>query len=144
MANWVNLLDIIYPIGSVYITSTTTSPASLVGGTWTQITNKYLYCSTTPKQNGGSASHSHSLSGNGGACLDLGPGANDRQYLIINRRLNTSLKFTPSIGQYWLAGPYALNPGEEYYSPLELMGNTDTNSSFLPSYYSVCVYIRTA
>lgn len=143
MANWVNLLDIIYPIGSVYITSTTTSPASLVGGTWTQITNKYLYCSTTPKQNGGSASHNHSLSGNGGACLDAGVGASSDNYLVINRRYGT-LRFTYNVSQYWLASGSGDGASEDYTSALELVGNTDTNSSFLPSYYSVCVYIRTA
>lgn len=31
MSNFVNLLDIIYPIGSVYITFSATSPANAVG-----------------------------------------------------------------------------------------------------------------
>lgn len=143
MATWVNLLDVIYPVGSVYITSTTTSPASLVGGTWTQITNKYLYCSTTPKQNGGSASHSHSLSGNGGACADFGVGASSSNYFVTNRRYGT-IAFTPNVREYWLTSGYGDDAGENYNHALELVGNTDTNSSFLPSYYSVCVYIRTA
>ena len=143
MANWVNLLDVIYPIGSVYITSTTTSPASLVGGTWTQVTNKYLYCSTTPKQNGGSASHSHSLSANGGACADFGVGRSSSNYFVANRRYGT-LSFTPNVREYWLTSGYGDDAGEPYTNALELVGNTDTNSSFLPSYYSVCVYIRTA
>lgn len=39
MSNFVNLLDIIYPVQSMYITASTTSPASSVGGTWTQIKN---------------------------------------------------------------------------------------------------------
>lgn len=38
MSNFVNLLDIIYPIHSMYITTSSTSPASSIGGTWTQIT----------------------------------------------------------------------------------------------------------
>ena len=37
MATWVNLMDIIYPIGSMYFSATSTSPASTVGGTWSQI-----------------------------------------------------------------------------------------------------------
>lgn len=37
MSNFVNLLDIIYPINSVYITTSTVSPATSIGGTWTQI-----------------------------------------------------------------------------------------------------------
>ena len=39
MSNFVNLLDIIYPVHSVYITISTVSPATSIGGTWTQITN---------------------------------------------------------------------------------------------------------
>lgn len=38
MSNFVNLLDIIYPVHSMYITTSSTSPASSIGGTWTQIT----------------------------------------------------------------------------------------------------------
>nr|DAF81069.1 MAG TPA: baseplate protein [Caudoviricetes sp.] len=39
MSNFVNLLDIIYPINSMYITTSSVSPATSIGGTWTQITN---------------------------------------------------------------------------------------------------------
>lgn len=42
MATWVNLLDIIYPAGSLYISRNSTSPASIVGGTWTQIKGAVL------------------------------------------------------------------------------------------------------
>lgn len=37
MSNFVNLLDIIYPINSMYITTSTVSPATSIGGTWIQI-----------------------------------------------------------------------------------------------------------
>lgn len=39
MSNFVNLLDIIYPVNSIYITTSGISPASSIGGTWTQIKN---------------------------------------------------------------------------------------------------------
>lgn len=39
---FVNLLQVVYPVGSVYISTVTTSPASIVGGTWTSITNAAL------------------------------------------------------------------------------------------------------
>lgn len=38
MSNFVNLLDIIYPVNSIYITASGISPATSIGGTWTQIT----------------------------------------------------------------------------------------------------------
>ena len=37
MSNFVNLLDIIYPVNSIYITASGVSPATSIGGTWTQI-----------------------------------------------------------------------------------------------------------
>lgn len=44
MSNFVNLLDIIYPVGSIYITTNVTSPVDSIGGTWTKIDDAYLYC----------------------------------------------------------------------------------------------------
>ena len=35
-------LDTVYPVGSVYISVNSTSPASLFGGTWELIQNKFL------------------------------------------------------------------------------------------------------
>lgn len=36
---YTSLLDLIYPVGALYISSINTSPASLFGGTWAQITD---------------------------------------------------------------------------------------------------------
>lgn len=49
------ILNVIYPVGSIYVSMNSTNPKDIVGGTWTQITNRFLYCkSTTSKQTGGS------------------------------------------------------------------------------------------
>ena len=40
--NWYTLLDLIYPIGSIYCSTKSTSPASLMGGTWSAINGKFL------------------------------------------------------------------------------------------------------
>lgn len=42
MATWVNLLDIVYPVGSLYLSRASTSPASTIGGSWTQIKGAVL------------------------------------------------------------------------------------------------------
>lgn len=52
MSNYVNLMDIVYPVGSVYISFHSTSPASSIGGTWTQITDKVLRASTNTNTGG--------------------------------------------------------------------------------------------
>lgn len=45
MSNFVNLLDIIYPIGSLYFNTSGVSPADSVGGTWEQIKDAVLAAS---------------------------------------------------------------------------------------------------
>lgn len=37
MSNFVNLLDIVYPVGSMYFSTSRVSPVNTVGGTWEQI-----------------------------------------------------------------------------------------------------------
>lgn len=35
-------IDDVYPVGSIYLSANSTSPASLFGGTWTQLKDKFL------------------------------------------------------------------------------------------------------
>lgn len=58
--------DIIYPVGSVYISFSDTSPATLFGGTWTQIQGKFLLAAGTMGDStnkvrsvGGASTHYH-------------------------------------------------------------------------------------
>lgn len=39
---WKNLLECVYPVGSVYCSTINISPASSIGGSWTQIENAVL------------------------------------------------------------------------------------------------------
>lgn len=58
MSNFVNLLDIIYPVGSVYITFNEISPTDLIGGTWELLENTFLYSSADATGlTGGEATH---------------------------------------------------------------------------------------
>lgn len=45
MSNFVNLLDVIYPVGSLYFSVSEISPADSVGGTWEQIKDTVLAAS---------------------------------------------------------------------------------------------------
>ena len=42
MTNWINLLEVLYPVGSMYLSKNSTSPASVIGGSWTQIQGAVL------------------------------------------------------------------------------------------------------
>ncbi|KAI5492751.1 organellar and viral DNA polymerase type B [Trichomonas vaginalis G3] len=91
------ILQTLYPIGSIYTSMNSTNPASVLGfGTWQQIVDKFLYCANSSKQTGGSkkikeanlpphthtgttnttGSHSHSITKRGYTNLAAG---SDRQ-----------------------------------------------------------------
>lgn len=47
-----NLLDFVYPIGSIYMSVSAVSPATLFGGTWEAIQDRFLLASGTAYTNG--------------------------------------------------------------------------------------------
>lgn len=57
---WYTLLDLVYPVGSIYCSTKSTSPASLMGGTWSAINGKFLLGTNstyTLGSTGGEATH---------------------------------------------------------------------------------------
>lgn len=54
------IIDLIYPVGSIYMSVNSTSPATLFGGSWTQLKNKFLI----------GAGDTYTASSTGGGLLD--------------------------------------------------------------------------
>ena len=57
-----SLLDWTYPVGAIYMSTSSTSPASLFGGTWAQITGRFLLAAGsgyTVNATGGNTTHVH-------------------------------------------------------------------------------------
>lgn len=42
-STWYTLLNLVYPIGSLYFSYTSTSPSSRFGGTWSAISGRFIY-----------------------------------------------------------------------------------------------------
>lgn len=65
-SKWIWQIDTpIYPVGAVYISSSSTSPASLFGGTWVSIQNRFLIGAGADYQSmgtGGESSHKLTVS----------------------------------------------------------------------------------
>lgn len=49
------ILNLVYPVGSLYLSTVTTSPSVLFGGTWERITGYYLHAGDNPGTTGGSS-----------------------------------------------------------------------------------------
>ena len=59
------LVNLIYPVGSIYMSVNSTSPATLFGGTWTQLKDRFLLGAGSTYSNGatgGSATHTLKIS----------------------------------------------------------------------------------
>ena len=57
-----DLINLIYPVGAIYISVNSTNPNTLFGGTWEQIQDKFLLCAGTTYtsgSSGGQATHNH-------------------------------------------------------------------------------------
>lgn len=39
---WASLIEMVYPVGSIYMSTQSTSPATLFGGTWQALENRFL------------------------------------------------------------------------------------------------------
>ena len=55
-----NIADLVYPVGSIYISANSTNPSQLFGGTWQQITGRFLLAAGggyTAGATGGEATH---------------------------------------------------------------------------------------
>ena len=97
------LLNLIYPVGSIYWSSNNTNPGTLFGGTWTQIKDKFILAagdSYTNGATGGAAtvtltvsnmpSHTHSFTPSGTV------GSHSHSFTPSGTVANHSHSFTPS------------------------------------------------
>lgn len=137
----------IYPVGSIYISANPTSPAELFGGIWEQIKDRFLLAAGdtyTAGDSGGSASHSHTLSDNGAACIgnftDVTAFSTGYKYFWKDYSTGTNMwawthnndgQFTSSTNHY--------NDG----TFVRLTGSTDMTNS-MPPYLAVYMWKRTA
>lgn len=129
-----SLVNLIYPIGSIYLSANLVSPETLFGGKWERIKDTFLLASGSVYQNGstgGSATHTHGLTNayaKIGIRTDGSIAVNDKAIDWIAER-RTSASTTTTQNQY------------EEVTATELGGNADSGSN-MPPYLAVNVWKR--
>ena len=124
-----------YPVGSIYISANSTSPATLFGGTWTPITDgRFLRPSGSWNQTGGTDTHTH--------WTNIGKAAGETSIYVAD---DTSWAGSSSQVSTTFGGAQLTNftPLYAQNRPLMRQGSTAPTST-LPSYRTAYFWRRTA
>ncbi len=145
--NSLSFIDKVYPVGSIYMSVNNTNPKNLFGGTWEQLKDRFLLgvgdTYTTVNSAGGSATHTHNLSDDGYALIQVeNPNTNQMYFehrYISNKSWKANHRWSLSINN---GNVHALND-ENQSGAVALAGNTNSTNS-LPPYLTVYMWKRTA
>ena len=138
--NGAPLLNLFYPVGSIYWSSNNTNPGTLFGGTWTQIKDKFILAAGDSYSNGATGgaatvtltvsnmpSHSHSFtpSGTVGSHTHTGP-SHTHSFTPSGNVSSHTHSFTPSgtVSSHHHTGP-------SHYHSFTPSGTVDTGGSWM-------------
>lgn len=128
-------LDMLYPIGSIYLSVNSTNPSSYFGGTWERIQDKFILAAGSTYgagTTGGSATHTHALG--------------NSAYAQINHH-DGAFWFKEIDGVSYAASGKGTSTGANVtntQSSAVPLGGTTNSASSLPPYLAVYVWKRTA
>lgn len=131
-----DLFDLVYPVGSIYISATATSPASISSGTWEQIQGRFLLGANgiyTLGSVGGSTQHFHQA-GSLYAQLSAQQNGSVAFNYITSVNYNSRYRFITERGEEYVAGQT---------DGVSVAGAT-ANANSLPPYLAVNIWKRTA
>lgn len=133
-----NLLTAMFPVGSVYLSTTSTSPSSTIGGTWTQVKGATLAATGANSFAGGA-----SFGGNLKINANQLPSHTHKVYM-----------HNPLSGAYWNAAfggdenaaqiSFSWTGSTDTRDGLVARENTGGGQNYLPYHWSCYVWYRTA
>ena len=139
-------LNLVYPIGAVYLSLNSTNPGTLFGGTWEQLQDRFLLgagSSYSAGSTGGAATHNHNISagkawatiGNYSETICFGAGMGSQKWK----------DWTASIPYYWTHNADAkLTSDQSRYESgtwTNVYGETDAYNN-MPPYLTVYMWKR--
>lgn len=129
-----------HPVGSLYISNDPTSPASLFGGTWEQIKDRFILAAGdtyAAGSTGGSASHNHSIGKIFAAAYFNG------SYVDYNYFGN--IEWGSNYRNILPNGTTESGPANAYHNAgIKIYGSPTKESGNLPPYLTVYVWQRIA
>lgn len=147
---WTNILQIFFPVGSIYFSTVNSSPASVIGGTWTQITNRFIRTGTSPTTTGGSDTHTHTYGvdflGYYSSMANYDQNGNETFLGLWDDNADT---FVPGnihhLNKMNGLVNSAIATATKTATQINHTGATqDITASNIPAYYTVCMWVRTA
>lgn len=145
------LLDLVYPVGAVYMSVNAASPETLFGGEWERIEDTFLLAAGgtyAPGSTGGEAEHTLTADESGQKALTITGGGHSHSVKYRND-LNTATS-----GSNRRFGPYADASSGSQYSPVGTSSESHTHwvsasdaasaHNNMPPYLAVYVWKRTA
>lgn len=146
------IVNLIYPVGSIYMSVNSASPATLFGGTWERIKDTFLLSAGdtyAAGATGGEAEHALTaaeLPDHAHHAFGYTTGESDWAFLNVKRdgHQKTQVATSSSSGRYAVTGTSTANVDNPYFTKedeAELEGAAHNN---MPPYLAVYVWKRTA
>lgn len=129
-----------HPVGSLYISNDPTSPASLFGGTWEQIKDRFILAAGdtyAAGSTGGSANHNHSIGKMFAAAYIIGS--------YMDYVYSGNVVWTPNYKNTIPNGvTETISSGKTYRSGITVYGSPTKEANNLPPYVAMYVWKRVA
>jgi hypothetical protein len=119
----------VYPIGSIYLSISKTSPAEIFGGEWEQITNRFLLAASEFDSN----SPQYQLGAEGGSA----------DAIVVKHKHGMLSKYGVGTGSYESSFPWTASGGTATGVNTTEVGEDGTGKN-MPPYIVVAVWKRTA
>ena len=142
--NGKNIIDVIYPVGSIYMSVKQNSPASLFGGSWEQIEGRFLLGVGTPAANNSNWFGELNMAKDDPYGWVEARGGQFHHVLTTSEipPHNHSLHFSKNVGPY--ANPPLGDGGTEWGGKSNTISNTGGGQAHnnMPPFYTVYMWKR--